>query len=85
MSVGPEQALSDGPKPFWNANRDWKPGEALTVDLEKEHPISQICLTERPLRSRIRGYSLLVTGEDGNWMPELPVAEHRSGQWLGET
>ena len=82
MSFGPEQALSDDPKTFWNASRDWKPGEALTVDLGKEQPISQIRLTERPLRSRIRCYSLLVAGEDGNWMP---IAEHRSGQWLGET
>lgn len=82
MTFKPEQALSDDLNTFWNAGRDWKPGEALTVDLESEYSISHICLKERPLRSRIQCYSLFVSGEDENW---IPVTEHRFGQWFGET
>ena len=80
MSFGPEQALSDDPKTFWNASRDWKPGEALTVDLGNEHDVAHIRLTERPCQSRILRYSLFVAGEDQNWNP---IVEDRTGLWQG--
>ena len=80
MNFGPEQALSNDPKTFWNAAKDWKPGEMLTVDLGSEHDGTRIRLTERPCQSRILRYSLFVAGEDQNWNP---IVEDRTGLWQG--
>ena len=78
MSFGAEQALSDDPETFWNAAKDWKPGEMLTVNLGREHDVTRIRLTERPRQSRILRYSLFVAGEDQNWNP---IVEERIGLW----
>ena len=80
MCFGAEQALSDDPETFWNAAKDWKPGEMLTVDLGSEHHVARIRLTERPCQSRILRYSLFVAGEDQNWNP---IVEERTGLWQG--
>ena len=74
----PAQAFTDDSTTYWSASPEWETDETLTVDLEKEYPISTIRITERPHACRIECFSLLYSMSGSNW---YSIIDHHAGSW----
>ena len=62
----PPSATDGKPDTFWNARKDWQPGEYLEVSFREPTALNCLLIQER-LEARILEYSLSYADREGDW------------------